>query len=91
MQHNVQILGVSFDTVADNQAFANRSGFPFPLLCDTQHVLGKAYGAGASGFASRITYIVDEQGVITHTFARVSPGTHAQEVLACVQQPPLQT
>ena len=86
MQHNVQILGVSFDTVADNKAFAGKLGFPFPLLCDTQHVLGHAYGAGASGFASRMTYIIDEQGIITHTFSRVSPNTHAQEVLACVQQ-----
>jgi peroxiredoxin Q/BCP len=74
--------------VAANKAFAEKGGFPFPLLCDTQHVLGKAYGAGQSGFASRITYVIDEHGVITHTFPRVSPGGHAQEVLACVQQSP---
>jgi peroxiredoxin Q/BCP len=86
VQHNVQILGSSFDTVAENKAFADKFGFPFPLLCDTTRTIGKAYGAGASGFASRITYIIDEWGVITHTFLRVSPSTHAQEVLACVQQ-----
>ena len=86
MRHNVQILGVSFDTVADNKAFADKWGFPFPLLCDTEYMLGKTYGAGASGFASRVTYVINEQGVITHTFSRVSPNTHAQEVLACVQQ-----
>jgi peroxiredoxin Q/BCP len=86
VQHNVQILGISFDTVAENKAFADKFGFPFPLLCDTKRILGKAYGAGTSGFASRLTYIIDERGVITHTFSRVSPNTHAQEVLACVQQ-----
>jgi peroxiredoxin len=48
-------------------------------------VLGQAYGVGTSGFASRLTYIIDEHGIITHTFPRVSPGTHAQEVLALVQ------
>jgi peroxiredoxin Q/BCP len=85
VQHNVQILGASFDTVAENKAFADKFGFPFPLLCDTTYVLGKAYGAGASGFASRLTYIIDEHGIITHTFPRVSPSTHAQEVLALVQ------
>jgi len=81
----VQILGASFDTVADNNAFAASAGLPFPLLCDTDHVLGRAYGAGRAGFASRITYIIDAHGSITHTFARVKPSTHAQEVLACVQ------
>ena len=81
----MQILGVSFDTVEDNRAFANNAGFPFPLLCDTDHILGKAYGAGSAGLASRITYIIDEHGIITHIFSQVSTSTHAKEVLACVQ------
>ena len=81
----MQILGASFDTVEENQTFATRAGLPFPLLCDTDHAVGQAYGAGSAGFASRITYIIDEYGVITHTFARVNTSTHAQEVLACVQ------
>jgi len=84
-QCNVQILGASFDTVEDNKSFAARLGFRFPLLCDTAHVLGTAYGAGSAGFASRITYIIDEHGRITHIFARVNTSTHAKEVLACVQ------
>jgi len=58
---------------------------PFPLLCDTEHVLGQAYGAGSAGFASRISYIIDENGIITHAFSRVNTSTHAKEVLAGVQ------
>jgi peroxiredoxin Q/BCP len=81
----VQILGASFDTVAANKQFAANGGFRFPLLCDTDHVLGTAYGAGSSGFASRITYIIDEHGMIAHVFARVNTSTHAKDVLACVQ------
>lgn len=81
------ILGASFDTVEDNRTFATRAGFPFLLLCDTEHVLGKAYGAGSAGFASRITYIIDENGIISHTFARVHTSTHAREVLACIRNP----
>ena len=81
----MQILGASFDTVADNHTFAASAGLPFPLLCDTEHVLGQAYGAGRAGFASRITYIIDEHGSITHSFSRVNTSTHAKEVLACVQ------
>jgi thioredoxin-dependent peroxiredoxin len=77
----VQILGVSFDTVADNKTFADNVGFRFPLLCDTAHVLGKAYGAGSAGFASRITYIIDEHGIITHIFSKIDIANHAKEIL----------
>jgi len=35
--------------------------------------------------ASRITYIIDEHGIITHIFSQVNTSTHAKEVLACVQ------
>lgn len=85
MQHNVQILGVSFDRVETNKAFADRNGFQFPLLCDTEAVLGKAYGAGDSGFASRISYLIDEQGWIEQTFPQVSPSTHAKEILSSLE------
>ena len=85
MQCNVQILWASFDTVEDNHTFAARAGLSFPLLCDTDHIVGQAYGAVRACFASRITYIIDAHGIITHAFSRVNTSTHAQEVLACVQ------
>ena len=73
---------MSFDTAEANKAFAEKNRFRFPLLCDTEAVLGKVYGAGDSGFASRISYLIDEEGVIVHAFSRVNSGTHAQDVLA---------
>lgn len=81
----MQILGASFDSVKTNKSFANKAGFQFPLLCDTERVLGRAYGAGDSGNARRISYIIDAAGVITHAFSSVNTGSHAQEVLALVQ------
>lgn len=71
--------------MAENKSFADKFSFPYPLLCDTDHALGKTYGAGDSGYPSRITYIIDENGVITHTFPQVNTRTHAEEVLALVQ------
>ncbi len=46
-----------------------------------------AYGAADkadAGFARRITYVIDEKGVITHALPKVSPQTHTDEVLALV-------
>ena len=39
------ILGASFDSVADQKAFAESEGFPYRLLSDPDKVVGKAYHA----------------------------------------------
>ena len=40
------ILGVSFDPVDANRAFAEKFDFNFPLLSDTSKAMGIAYVAG---------------------------------------------
>ncbi len=81
---NIVILGASFDTQSDNAAFAQKFGFPFPLLCDTDRSLGMAYGACddvKAGYAKRISYLIDEQGNILKAYLKVQPADHPQEVL----------
>jgi len=73
--------------VADNRAFAEKFGYDFPLLCDTDRKIALAYGAcdaPDTGFAPRITFVIDETGVIMHTLPKVNPSTHTEEVLDLV-------
>lgn len=61
------ILGVSFDTAAENKAFAEKFAFNFPLLCDVDRQLGLAYGAADDAKASsakRIGVIIGADGKI---------------------------
>ena len=79
------MFGVSFDTAAENAAFAQKCGFPFPLLCDPSRTLGLVYGACAdakAGYAKRISYLIDEHGKILKAYDAVNPGSHPAEVLA---------
>jgi len=81
----VEVLGASFDTVAENAAFAQQFSFPFPLLCDTSRTLGLAYGAcddAKASYAKRISYLIDEQGKILKAYDAVTPRSHPAEVLA---------
>lgn len=76
---------MSFDTVEDNAAFAQKFGFPFRLLCDTARQLGLAYGAcdtATDRTARRISYVIDPDGRIEHAFPKVDPKKHPAEVLA---------
>jgi len=47
--------------------------------------LGLAYGActnATAGYASRISYLIDEHGKIAKVYAKVKPADHPAEVLA---------
>jgi peroxiredoxin Q/BCP len=82
------ILGVSFDAAPANKAFAEKFGFQYPLLCDTDRRIGMAYGAcdsPSAGHARRISYVIDESGTIRHALANVDPATHADEVLGLLR------
>lgn len=81
-------MGCSFDSAAENKAFAEKFGYTFPLLCDTERKIGLAYGAATapeSGNASRMTYIIDEQGKIAHALTKIDVSSHTEEMLALVR------
>lgn len=87
LEKNVQILGISFDTVEENRAFAEKFDFPFPLLCDTTRSVGLAYGACESTdaqYADRISYLIGPDQKISKAYEKVDPSKHPEEVLAGV-------
>ncbi len=80
----IQILGVSFDTVEENAAFAAKFSFPYPLLCDTTRAIGLAYQAcdrADDPHARRITYVIGPDGRIKMAVGDVKAGEHPAELL----------
>lgn len=78
------MLGISFDTVEDNAAFARKFEFDFPCLCDTSRKVGLAYGACddvKARSAKRISYLIGPDGKIRKAYAKVNAAAHAEEVL----------
>lgn len=78
------ILGVSFDTQAENAAFAEKFNFPYPLLCDTAREMGLAYDAcdaADAKHAARISYWIGTDGTVRKAYAKVNPSQHVAEVL----------
>ena len=86
---DIAVIGVSKDSVASHQKFAQKYELPFVLLSDPQleaiQAYGvwqekKMYGKVTMGVA-RTTFIIDEEGVIQKVMPRVKPDTNAQDVL----------
>jgi peroxiredoxin Q/BCP len=86
-QNNIQVLGISFNDVEQNADFAEKNNFPFPLLCDTDRRVGVAYGACADSkarYASRVSFLIDEDGKLARIYDKVNPRDHPAQVLADV-------
>ena len=83
VKKNTVVLGVSLDNEGDNKAFAEKFNFPYPLLCDVNREISLAYEAvkgKEDEYASRITYVVDEEGNIKEAISEVDTKTHSGDL-----------
>ncbi|HEY9771678.1 MAG TPA: peroxiredoxin [Coleofasciculaceae cyanobacterium] len=78
------VLGVSRDDQASHQKFKEKYGLPFNLLVDSDGAITQAYDVDGGGYAKRVTYIVDGNGIITTVDSNINTSTHATDVLASI-------
>ena len=84
-ENNVSVVGVSFDSPEDNAAFARKYEFGFPLLSDADRSLAMAFGACADRHArypERMSFLIDEHGLVERIYDQVDPRDHPARVLA---------
>ena len=87
---DVVVMGVSRDSVASHQKFAQKYDLPFILLADPELQAIQAYGVWqgkklygkVSMGVVRTTFIIDEQGNIEKIMPKVKPDTNAAELLS---------
>ena len=86
---NVEVIGISKDSVSSHVKFAEKYGLPFVLLSDPELVAIQAYGVwqekklyGKLSFGVvRTTFVIDENGIIERIMPKVKPDTNAAEIL----------
>jgi thioredoxin-dependent peroxiredoxin len=91
---DVVVLGISKDDIGSHLNFKNKFDLPFKTLSDESLEVIKyfeAYGE-KSMFGKkymgilRITYIIDENGIIIHTMPKVSAKDNAKDVLKVLKK-----
>ena len=81
LKSEVNILGVSADTVASHAKFAEEHGLQFTLLSDPdKKTIGK-YGADGLIFTKRTSFLINPDGKIAKIYSKVTPDSHAEEIL----------
>ena len=87
-----EIIDVSKDSAKSHQGFIQKQNLPFRLIADTETTLQQTFGVWAEKKlygrtymgTLRMTFIIDEQGVVTHIFGpkEVKTKEHAQQILS---------
>ncbi|SFS32564.1 thioredoxin-dependent thiol peroxidase [Lutibacter maritimus] len=84
------VLGVSADAAKQQQNFIAKNELPFPLLADEDKKVINAFGVwGPKKFMGRefdgihrVTFIIDEQGIIEEVISKVKTKEHASQILS---------
>ena len=84
-----EVLGISSDSEASHQKFAEKYRLPFPLLADTDGAVRKSYKVPKSLglLPGRVTYVIDKQGVVRHAFnSQLNPTQHVAEAMEVLKK-----
>ena len=83
------LLGVSADSEKRQRNFSEKYDFPFPLLADEEKEVINAFGVwGLKKFMGReydgihrMTFIVNEEGIVERVIEKVKTKEHAAQIL----------
>lgn len=89
----IEVLGISVDDEKSHQKFASKYNLPFTLVADPEKKIVAAYGVwGEKNMygktymgTNRTTFIIDENGAISHIIEKVDTKNATAQVLALLQ------
>jgi peroxiredoxin Q/BCP len=84
-----QVVGVSSDSLASHDSFAQKHRLPMTLLSDADGRVRKLYDVRPTLglFPGRATFVIDPGGVVRHVFvSQLRVGTHVEQALATVKE-----
>jgi peroxiredoxin Q/BCP len=85
---DAEVIGISSDSVESHRSFAARHDLPFTLLSDEGGKVRKLYGVSNTLglFPGRVTYVIDEEGVVRHIFSsQLGVEQHVEKALKALQ------
>ena len=89
LKQGYEVLGVSTDSEKTHRKFIEKEKLPFRLLADTDKAMHQSYGTWIEKSmygrkymgTARITFVIDEQGVIEDIIQKVDTKNHTAQIL----------
>jgi len=86
LAEGAEIIGISVDDVASHKQFHEKYGLKFTILADPDKKVTEMYGVKSNlGLAKRVTFVIDENGIIKKVYPDVDVAAHATEVLSLIK------
>lgn len=77
----MEIVGVSSNSVNSHANFAEKYSLPFTLLADPEKKVLDSYGANGIILAKRTSFLIDPNGKIAKIYKSVKPAEHPEQIL----------
>ena len=84
-----EVIGVSSDSEASHQKFADKFKLPFTLVADAGGSVRKRYGVPATLglLPGRVTFVIDRDGIVRHVFnSQLQATKHVDEALGVLKR-----
>lgn len=84
-----EVIGISSDDEQSHQEFSRKYKLPFILVSDVKHQIKKQFGISSHFFgllSNRITFVVDQNGIIQMVFNSVLGRKHISKALQKVKE-----
>ena len=94
LKDKAKIFGVSPDSIESHKKFISKKSLPFSLISDPDRNLIGPYGVAGEksvlgkalfSITERSTFIIDEDGKISHILEKVSPTKHLDDLLDALE------
>ena len=84
-----EVMGVSSDDVSSHKEFQQKYNLPFSLIADTDKSINQKYGVWVEKErdgkkymgTARVTFLIDEKGMISNIIDKVDTKDHANQIL----------
>ncbi len=88
-ERNIKVIGISKDSPKSHRSFIDKYDLPFLLLSDEELSVIKYFGVWVEKSMygrkymgiQRSTFVLNEEGIITHVFEKASPKENALDIL----------
>ena len=84
-----EVVGISSDSIASHEKFAQQYKLPFILLSDNDKKIRNLFGVKPDLFGlipGRVTYVVDKNGIIQFIFDSMNATNHIPKALETIKK-----
>lgn len=80
-ENNIEIIGISYSSASNHKEFADKYSLKFHMLSDSEKKVARLYGVNAVLFPKRVTFLIDESGVIFDIVKNISLENYGESII----------